>query len=380
MKKILFLQIKGNSLGGIWFVNKALGESFIKRGYNVKVIGIRNNHPGLDIKDTPIDITTINPNDLWEITHKRDVLNKFGKKGFFKTLKKYFDDQSKLKQDYNKMKVLINDFNPDYIIASHYQTLFGIPKSYLEKTIFVQHSSFDYLLKDKNNVKTLKKLNQKMYKMCWLCKSTMNRALDFGYKKNTYIYNPNKFTTNLKADVTKNKKISVITRIHPEKRIDLMIEMVNDVFKNKKYKDWTFEIYGTGSFNANTEKILKNSNQIFYKGITDNPMKILLNSSISLNTSLFEGFSLSIIESFSCGVPVISFNFGESAHEQIIDDYNGYVIENDNVNEFKNKLISLMDNEEKLEEFSKNAKIFSSSFDIEIITDKWEEMFSEIKK
>lgn len=380
MKKILFLQIKGNSLGGIWFVNKALGESFIKRGYNVKVVGIRNNHPGLDIKDTPIDITTINPNDLWEITHKRDVLNKFGKKGFFKTLKKYFYDQNKLKQDYNKMKALINDFNPDYIIASHYQTLFGIPKSYLEKTIFVQHSSFDYLLKDKNNVKTLKKLNQKMYKMCWLCKSTMNRALDFGYKKNTYIYNPNKFTTNLKADVTKNKKISVITRIHPEKRIDLMIEIVNDIFKDKKYKDWTFEIYGTGSFNTNTEKILKSSNQIFYKGITDDPMKILLDSSISLNTSLFEGFSLSIIESFSCGVPVVSFNFGESAHEQIIDDYNGYVIENDNIDEFKNKIISLIDNEEKLEELSKNAKKFSSNFDIEMITDKWEEIFSKIEK
>ena len=41
MKKILFLQIKGNSLGGVWFVNKSLGEEFIRRGYHAEVLAIR---------------------------------------------------------------------------------------------------------------------------------------------------------------------------------------------------------------------------------------------------------------------------------------------------------------------------------------------------
>ena len=369
MKKILFLQIKGNSLGGIWFVNKTLGEEFLRRGYEVHVLALRNNHPGIDIKDTPLNIKVINKIDKWEITHRRDVLNNLN----LKTLKKYFKDKKKLDNDYLEMKKLINDYNPDYIIASHYQTLFGVPHKYLEKVIFVQHSSFDYLLKDKFCVKTLKRLNNKLFKMCWLCKSAMTKAIEFGFINNTYIYNPNKFLTTKKADVSANKKIVVITRIHPEKRIDLMIEMVNDVLKD--FKDWTFEIYGTGSFNEKSQEILNSSKQIFYKGLINNPLDVLLKGSLTLNTSIYEGFSLSIIEGFSAGLPVIAFDFGESANEQIINGYNGYVIEKDNISMFKEKLREVLNSKEKLEELSRNAKEFSGQFEISKVADNWENLF-----
>ena len=378
MKKILFLQIKGNSLGGIWFVNKTLGEEFIKRGYHTEVLAIRNNHPGMEIKDTPLKVTTINKVDAWEIVHRRDVLNALKNGSFFKALKAYFKDNRKLKEDYKKMKNFIKDYNPDYIIASHYQTLFGVPEEYLAKTIFVQHSSFDYLLMDKFNVRTLKNLNKKLFKLCWLCKSAMNRSIEFGFINNTYIYNPNKFVTKKRADIVNNKKIVVVTRIHPEKRIDLMIKMASEVLKD--FPDWTFEIYGTGSFNAESKQILDTSEQIFYKGVTENPLNVLLTSSLTLNTSIYEGFSLSIIEGFSCGLPVIAFDFGESSSEQIIDDYNGYVIPKDDINAFKNCLKDVIANPQKLEELSKNAKIFSKQFEVSKVVDKWEELFREMDK
>ena len=228
---------------------------------------------------------------------------------------------------------------------------------------------------DKFNVRTLKKLNKKIFKLCWLCKSTMIKAKEFGFTNNTYIYNPNKFITNKKADVINNKKIVVITRIHPEKRIDLMIDMVNDVLK--EFPDWTFEIYGSGSFNEESKKILNISKQIFYKGVTESPLKVLLGSSLTLNTSIYEGFSLSIIEGFSVGIPVIAFNFGESAHEQIIDDYNGYVIEKDNIELFKTKLKEILNNTQKLEELSRNSKEFSRQFEISKVADKWEKLFKK---
>ena len=37
--------------------------------------------------------------------------------------------------DIKKTKKFIKKFNPDYIVASHYQVLDGIPKKYLPKTI-----------------------------------------------------------------------------------------------------------------------------------------------------------------------------------------------------------------------------------------------------
>lgn len=379
MKKILFLQIKGNSLGGVWFVNKSLGEEFIRRGYHAEVLAIRNNHPGIEIKDTPLKINVINKNDLWEIVHRRDVL-KAGFKKFSNTLKQYFKDKKKLDEDYLKMKEFIKKYNPDYIIASHYQTLLGVPDEYLPKVIFVQHSSFKYLASDKYGVKVLKKYNGKIFKMCWLCKSTMNMAIDFGFKKNTYIYNPNKFTTKEQADVVNNKRIVVITRIHAEKRIDLMISMINDIFLNGKFKDWKFDIYGTGSFNEHSREILKQSKQINFMGVTDNPEKELLKSSLTLNTSLYEGFSLSIIEGYTCGIPVVSFNFGETVYEQIIDGKTGYVIEQGDVDTFKLKVIELLSNPRRLKELSDNAKENSKQFEISRVTDKWENLFKQMEE
>ena len=374
LKKILFLQIKGNSLGGVWFVNKALGEEFIKRGYHAEVLAIRNNHPGIEINDTPLKINVINNEDLWEIVHRRDVLKSLGK-NFWKTFKQYRIDKEKLNEDYSKMSEFIKNYRPDYIIASHYQTLFGVPLEYLSKVIFVQHSSFKYLLDDKYGVKVLKKFNDKIGKMCWLSDSTMKLAEKFGFKNNTFIYNPNKFTTFKQADVVNNKKIVVITRIHPEKRIDLMISMVNDIFMNSKFRDWKFEIYGTGSFNEKSQNILKDSKQIFYKGVTNDVSNVLLSSSLTLNTSIYEGFSLSIIEGYTCGIPVISFDFGESVYEEIRDGKTGFVVKQGDIETFKLKLINVLSNLKLLKQMSDESKKFSKEFNIKVIVDKWEDLF-----
>ena len=378
LKKVLFLQLKGNSIGGVWFVNKALGEEFLKRGYEVQVLGIRNNHPGTEIKDTKIPISVINSNDLWEIIHRRDVLNSIGR-GFFKTFKQYFIDKKGLESDLSKTKEFILNYDPDFIISSHYHLLLGIPNEYLKKTIFVQHTSFDYLLEDKFGIKVLKKYKNKIYKMCWLCESTMKQAIKYGFTNSTFIYNPNRFETNKIANVVNNKKIIAITRIHPQKRVDLMVSIVNDVFKNGKFHDWVFEIWGFGEFNKQSLKILKESSQIKFKGSTDNPMKKLLNASLTLNTSSYEGFPLSVIEGFTCGLPVVSFEYGESAKEQITDGYNGFVVKQNDIEEFKLKLIKLLSDKGMLLRMSKNAKECSKQYEISKVVDKWEELFERLE-
>ena len=379
MKKIMFLQIKGKSFGGIWLVNKTLSEELYKRGYDVQVCSIRDNHPG-DYEKTLFKQHTINDKDEWGITHRKDVLLSV-KKGlgkFFKTFNNYLFDKKKLSEDYEKLKTYIRNENPDYIIASHYQTLPGIPDEYLKKTIHVQHSTFSFVLKDKMNFKTLKKYNDKLFALMWLCKSTCESARKKGLKKNYYIYNPVRFNTTDSANVVDNKQLIVLSRFSYEKRIDLMIKIVNDIFKDKKFKDWKFALYGKGDLSSESLNIIKQSDQIFYKGVVQNSKDVLLQSSCSLNTSIIEGFPLSIIESFTCGVPALSFNYGEAANEQIENGYNGFVIEQDNIDEYKKKLIELMSNEEMLTKLSKNSKECSKKFAVTSVTDEWEKFFKRI--
>lgn len=371
MKKILILQTKSNSFGGIWFVDKALGDEFIKKGYKVKLIGIRKNHPGIDIKNDSFDIQTINDLDEWEITHRRDIINSIKKFKFIRTLIKYVNDNKKLNHDYKICMEEIKKYNPDFIIASHYQVLDAIPQEYLKKVVHVQHSSIEFMLSDKKNVKTLKKYQNKILKLIWLSNTIKKQAQELGFENSECIYNPVRFSTEHQANVIRNKKIVVISRIDQEKRIDLMIKIVNDIFQNKKYKDWIFEIYGIGEFNNESKEILKSSKQIRFMGVTYDPLPILLNSSITLNTSLFEGYPLSVIEGFTCGLPVVSFNFGENAKEQIIDKFNGFLVKMNDIKMFKEKLELLMTDKKTLKVLSDNSKEFSKKFKSDIIIKEW---------
>ena len=117
---------------------------------------------------------------------------------------------------------------------------------------------------------------------------------------------------------------------------------------------------------------------IKYMGSTNNPQKVLLNCSINLNTSVFEGFSLSILEASMCGIPTITFDFGESVFEEINDGINGYIIKDDNKKEYMNKLIYLMKNPQKLEKMSFECKEFSKNFLPSQIVNDWIELFNMI--
>lgn len=379
MNKVMFLQIKGKSFGGIWQVNKALCNKLYSLGYDVQVCSIRNNHPG-DYEETKFQQNVINPNDLWEITHKRDVLISFSKGPFIfiKTLSNYFKDHIKLKQDYSKMKKYIKKENPDYIVASHYQTLRGIPKKYLYKTVHVQHSAFKLVLEDKNNFKTLKKYNKKIFSLLWLSKATCEKAKKSGFIKNKFIYNPVRIECQEIPNVKKNKSFVVLSRFSEEKRINLMIKIVDEVFKDERFKQWSFNLYGQGKLNEESKNILSSSNQIFYKGVVQNPKEALLNSSCSLNTSIFEGFPLSIVESLTCGIPALIFDYGESSQELIQNGINGYVIKQDDISAFKNQMIEIMENEQQLEKMSLNAKESSKKYSVDVVISEWKNLFNEI--
>lgn len=371
MKKVLFLQIKGKSKAGVWFVNKTIGEELIKKGYDVTILAIRNN-PG-DIKlehDPKMKLHTINPIDLWEISRKKDIKS-------IKTFIKYIKEHKKLKEDYKKAKEYIRNLNPDYIIASHYQCLDFVPKEYYSKTLHEQHSSMSDVYSKRANLKTLKKYNRKIFGMIWLSKATKKEADRIGLKNNYCIYNPVRFNFDDKADVVNNKKLITITRINnTEKRINLMIEIVDDVLR--KNPEWTFELYGSGYIDENTKKLIDSNPQIKYLGSTDVAEKKLLSASINLNTSIYEGFSLSILEASMCGLPTVSFNFGESVFEEIIDNETGYIVKQNDIHSYKNKLNYLMNDIEKLEKMSNNNKKFSQQFVVDNVIDDWISLFNKI--
>lgn len=381
-KKVLFIQLKGNSFGGIWQVINTVSQKLVDINYEVNIVSLRENKGDFNLEHNPkIKMYTINKQDIWEDTYSgNEIITDIKSLNILKSFKKItvrIKHEISILKDKKKIKNYIFDYNPDYIVAAHYQILDMIPKQYLHKTINHHHTSFEIIRNHKATINAFKKYNGKI-KFLWLSKSTMEQANKYGIKNNRYIYNPNRIKSNTVADVINNKKLITIARLSKEKNIDKMINIVSEIFKNPKYQDWCLEIYGKGSEEEKLKKIIENNKQIKLMGLTNNPKKELLTASINLNTSSYEGFALSILEANECGVPTITFNFGESAEEEILNEKTGIIAKD--AEEYKEKLKELMDNHDKLKELSTNAKKFSNNFQIETIIQEWIELFKEIDK
>ena len=65
MKKVLFIQLIGNSYGGVWQVIKMVGEQLIKEGYEVSIVSLRENHINIKLDHDPkLKLYTINKKDI----------------------------------------------------------------------------------------------------------------------------------------------------------------------------------------------------------------------------------------------------------------------------------------------------------------------------
>lgn len=385
-KRVLILQSKGRQVGGVWFVNRTLAEGLADRGYEVEILCVRNNPTDMIPKHKDnIKVFTINEKDLWEITKRRDILDSLKSFNIFKTLKLLLKRRSEikiLKNDYKKIKDYILKYNPNVIINSHYELLDAIPDEYLGVTINEIHTSYNRVkIECLDAIKKLNKYNNKLGKMVWLTNATCMDAINDGYKNSICIYNPIRFSVKNSADVVNNKTLVTMCRLSSvEKRLDLMVEIVNEIFKDKELKDWTLELYGPGEPDSKTLEIINNNKQIKIMGSTDNVEDALINSSIYLSTSPYEGLSLSILEAMECGVPTVAYHFGESTEEEIIDNMTGLIIPFGSKEEYVNKLTDLMKDNEKLSKMGQNCKNKSKDFSIEKILNEWEKLFESLEK
>ena len=366
--KILFLQNKGNSYGGVWQVNKMVGEALIRDGYDVSIISIRENHGDyIPEYNQKMHVETLNKVDDWETYSFSEIIKTLS----LKKLKHRLHNNKTMKQDKELLASYIDNYKPNYIISSQYQLLDLIPENYLKVTFNEQHMSFRDSWSHKATRNAFIKYKDKI-KFIWLCKNTMAKAIEHGLSNSTYIYNAVRFETKEKADVINNKKLVTIARISSQKRIDKMIEITEEIFKNPKYSDWTLEIWGDGDEYDHIKSLIT-SKQIKLMGRTNDPKNILLTSSINLNTSDYEGFALSILEANECGVPTITFDFGESTEEEVLNGKTGFIAKDKE--DYINKLEELMDNNNLLIEMSNNCKKYNDNFKINNIIKDWEKLF-----
>ena len=105
----------------------------------------------------------------------------------------------------------------------------------------------------------------------------------------------------------------------------------------------------------------------------------MLDSSIFILSSRYEGFGLVITEAMSCGLPVVSFACPCGPKDIITDGKNGYLVEPENVEALAERICHLIEHEELRKEMGKAARKRAEDFQEDKIMQKWVDLFENIK-
>lgn len=339
MSEIIFLVLNADDMGGIERATFSLSDALKNKGYKTKIYSLHKNANSFFCRD---DIIYLNDN----------------------------------KSDFSKLYDFISTSCEDDIIISTYDRIsimliwISILKQKKIKLIASQHA--DYYAHS-FVVRYLRKI---FYNRCDAIISLTERD-KYLYNKNVNnknIYNIGnilkKENVNINDFSNRNVDIIAVGRLDPIKRFEDVISIAN-------ITNYKTEIYGSGD-DLNRLLALSNNDKIF-QGSTPDIYSKMANSKILLVTSIRESFSMVILEAMAMGCIVVSYDCPTGPSELIKDGFNGFLIENGDVNAMKNKCIDIIENHIDVDLIRSNAIKFVDNYTPEKIADRWTSVLKSVE-
>lgn len=188
-----------------------------------------------------------------------------------------------------------------------------------------------------------------------------------------------------------SKTIIAIGRMDKQKGFEVLLESFKMVLK--KHKDWTLKIVGAKSSElVNLINSLNISSNVLLVSETSDITNEMLNSSMCVMTSRYEGYANSLVEALASSIPSISFDWLLGVNEIIDNKKNGEIVKlknrydyfngidsNDNIVSLTKNINYLIEHREILDTYSKEASKIIESRKKDIIINKWKEEIERLK-
>ncbi|NNH38955.1 glycosyltransferase family 4 protein [Acinetobacter terrae] len=277
-----------------------------------------------------------------------------------------------------KLQVQILRINPDVtinVIGVH--TLYFVPFLLRQgKTILEHHASIYQYPPSR-----LRKEIMKKFKYHIFLTEEEAKLADFIENK---IVIPNPIKGNHQALIpfsSRKNKILAAGRIVEIKGFDRLILAWSLI--QKKHQNWILEIYGDGDKKVldDLEALISElnlSDTVFIKPATSNIVELMLESKIYAMTSCYESFGMVLLEAMSAGMLVVSFDC-PTGPRNIIDDQVGFLVEDNNIELFSEKISEIILNEDKYLDKSENAYKKSLDYSVNSVNERWNNLFLSIK-
>lgn len=158
-------------------------------------------------------------------------------------------------------------------------------------------------------------------------------------------------------------KIIYTGRIDSHKNVSALIDMAKEL--NAIYPDFFLTIIGEGDKKKTVVTKINEfglENKVVLKGLQsrNNVLNELQNADIYVTASTGEGSSISVLEAYASGLPVVCFDV-PGLSKQILDNQTGKVVQNGNV---KGMAKAILDVYYNIEQYSSNALTEVKKYDV----------------
>lgn len=156
--------------------------------------------------------------------------------------------------------------------------------------------------------------------------------------------------------------ITYVGRLSPEKGVKVLLEAFDRLYRTNK--NVTCLLVGDGIQRFEFEEFARSvdsGKKIVFAGFRKDIKEILSASDVMVLPSHNETFSLTTLQAFSTGTPVIASDV-EGTPEQVLSEFNGILFKDNDAEDLKNKISILLTDEEKRTRLSRNARLLSENY------------------
>lgn len=325
----------------IVLITKDSGKSFYKLPFQIEKISL-NIPMNLDMHSRLSRIKTISASFIRSSVRLKCALRKI------------HYDYIYVASPLNLLEVYLAGINPQKTIVSEHSSAYGVNLIY--------HCIKRYLYPKMKCVSVPNSMDVDLYKK-WNCKVA-------------YISHLIPIFTERKPNYLNSKVVLNIGRLTYDKRQDVLIRIWSKI-KNKN--GWKLWIVGDGEEKTKLETLIKDlslTDSVLLIPATKDIDSVYKQASIFAFTSRFEGFGMVLLEAMSYGIPCIAFDCPSGPRDIVKDRENGYLVENNNIEVFRQKL-DLLINTKNLRKFGANAYLTIKNWPNDSIKKSWDRIFYE---
>ena len=301
----------------------------------------------------------------------------------------YFRLMSEYKR---KIKTVLDAEKPDILITTMGRDLDFLTDLYKDGTIIGEAHTTKHFLRNFHLLEQRgfpykqiawywrRKMDKSVRKLKCVVLLTKEDAESWQGITRTYVI-PNALPFELsEASNLQSKQAIAVGRYNNAKGYEYLVEAWQIV--HQKHPDWTIHIYGSGELKEQVKSLIEGSNMqdtMLMHEPTDNIREKYLDSSICVVSSRYEGFSMVILESMVCGVPVISFDCPHGPRNIIRNGEDGILVEYLNTQALADSICQLIEHPKLRIELGKKAQENIQRFSRDRIMKLWTNLFEELK-